>query len=237
MTRTGRLLAALAIVVLAGIGLGGCGAVHAVQAAVDLDRELSRAGYPDASVSFDTHNGRTIVTILHVAPGTDADRVAGVVWEKFKYRVSGIEVGSEFFDRAALQEEFGPRNPDYDRHTFEGEFVRAGKAVLIGVGVGLIVIVAGGVLLAVFLVRRSRRRPPRPVPAWGGGYGGHSGYSGSSGYPPPPGGPRPYGPGPSSPVPPWPQRPPQAQPQPPPQAQPPPPPPPPPPQPRGEPPA
>src|SRR6266550_2895693 len=153
------MLAAVALVLLATIGLSGCGAVRAVQAAAELDRELRSAGYPDASVSFDTHNGRTIVTITHVAPGADSDRVAGVVWRTFKYRVSGIEVGSEFFDRSTLLEEFGPRNPDYDRTTFEGEFVRAGKAIGIGVGVGMLVLLAAGVLLAVFLIRRSSRRP------------------------------------------------------------------------------
>src|SRR3954466_13438961 len=99
MTPARRAVAAVALVLLAALGLGGCGAVRAVQAAAELDRALSRAGYPGASVSFDTHNGRTIITITNVAAGDDADRVAGIVWRTFKYRVSGVEVGGEFFDR------------------------------------------------------------------------------------------------------------------------------------------
>ena len=163
-----RALVVVVIAVLGGLSLSGCGAVRAVQASIDLDRELSHAGYPEASVSFDTHNGRTIVTIENVAPGPDAERVAGVVWRTFKYRVSGVEVGSEFFDRSALQESFGPRNPDYDRTTFEGEFVRSAKAIGIGIGVGMIVLLVVATVLAILLLRRSSRK--RQSPAWAGGY-------------------------------------------------------------------
>jgi hypothetical protein len=129
----------------------------AVTATLTTERALHRAGFNDAGVSVHLQSGFTEVEVTGVAGGEDGQRAAGVVWQSFPYRLDAVLIAGDVYPKALMQAQFGPRNPVYERRTLSHEFVQLGRAVLVGLGVGGLVLSAGLVLLIIFFVRRGRK--------------------------------------------------------------------------------
>ncbi|HUE58608.1 MAG TPA: hypothetical protein VMO88_03425 [Acidimicrobiales bacterium] len=197
--------------------LGGCGPITSMY---DTQQALRDAGYQSVSVSFNYRNADEVkvsVTVNAAPSATNANDVAGIVWQKFHERFSLLALtvhGSgpaltRDYSYADLVSLFGPRNPAYDRTSLSSATNRLGVIAIIVV----VVLIAAVVFIVVMVTRRRRRRRPPSWPAGGPPWmqGGPPWMQGGpqwmQGGPPPGGGPwqpgAPWQPGPGQPVAPW----------------------------------
>lgn len=159
----------------------------AITDSVTTTRALRQAGLRDANAYFQVIDNRTQVQVWYVDSSTeeqtvalDDQRAARVVWDTLAVRVDVVQVSShtpapEFipgrrFDRASLEQRFGPRRPELDKAVqFDPAALRR-RAQSAGAVVLLVVVAAR---IAVLLVRRRGHRqassastaPPSPEPA------------------------------------------------------------------------
>lgn len=178
------LLAALALVLVL---TAGCSLAKGFVSTVN---QLDAAGFGTADIEMaGTDSFRVTVTKDTEDLDAAAAEAAGVVWRTLPLRIESLEVvctngfggeGAYTADRAELERRFGPRDPSLDEG-FQESDARTIAAVVLGLFLGGLVILAGIVVLIVVLVRRNRRRRPPPGPPAPPGWGAQ---------PPPPG----YGP-------------------------------------------
>ena len=211
------------VTVMLGLLVGGCGVVKGIN---DTKRAIENAGFSDVSVEFEATNGVDSVDVRYRSTATSREaldvevrRIAEAVWNTAPLRLDvvtitpiGSSAGGEVatINRAALQQEFGPRPASVNEKNF-GDLANA-KGIFIGFVIAFLVILAVIVLVVVLVVRASRRRRAQPM-AWAGGYPGQP--PGAPGWQAPPAAPGswpaqpqpPAGPPYQAPPPGWPQQP------------------------------
>lgn len=170
------LVAAVAVVGLAGSGCAGLGELNQLQ-----DR-IERDGYDVSSVfheDFGSDENQVEVVAERGRGETGLDgqlEIAGVVWETyprtFDHVLVELDDDSVRFSRGTLQERFGTRAERLDEQEFSDDIRSGMRGAAIGLAVALAIGVSA-VVVAVVLVRRRRRRnppPPPPPPPYGYGW-------------------------------------------------------------------
>ena len=190
-TTRGVLLGALIVV------LGACALVTST---VDTTRALQSEGFGGVRVIPTALSSGTAVRVTAQPPPGAAQPeqlAAKAVWDHFEFRFTRVEVvlsgrTPTAFARAQLLATLGPRPAGFDRRSVTGSLGRI-VAIVVGVGGVTVLLIVG--VIAVFVVRRRRRKVAAGPPHGWPGYGPPGGYG-----PPPPGyGPPPAGYGPPPP--------------------------------------
>ena len=118
-----------ATVVLATLTLvlaAGCGTIGAF---VDLQDDLQNAGFSDVNVNVDCDSGGDVLRIEATGPPGDTPeeaqrKAAEIAWTTFprRFELLRLDIGGQSvtLDRAQLEQEFGPRDPDLDDKAARG---------------------------------------------------------------------------------------------------------------------
>ncbi|MEJ7584505.1 MAG: hypothetical protein WKF43_10575 [Acidimicrobiales bacterium] len=172
-------------------------ACSTIGAFVDLESDLEQEGFRNINVELDSDSGLDALQISADPPAglgvEDAQsRAAEITWTTFPRRFDQLRVvisGTDrTYERAELEEQFGPRPAGLDDKQLEDELRNIGIGVLIALGVGALLCVGLIVLVVVLVIRSSRKKKAAQTQQW-------QGQTGGPGQPPwsqpPPGGPPP----------------------------------------------
>lgn len=187
-TRRGRRLAALVAAALVLALVAGCSTVRVL---AGFTETMSDAGFTNPRVEFTGTRSIILVVSAGSPPGSTTaeahEEAARLVWERFPRRVEQVRItidgDREDLDRSALQERFGPRDPDLDATALDEEVDRFTTQLLLGMAVGGLLLVAVTGVIVLLVVRNRRTRAPQTRPSAAGGRPGWPGAP--PGWPPP----------------------------------------------------
>jgi hypothetical protein len=180
----------------------GCSAVTEL---LQLTDRIQREGYTSVEVFHSDSFGTTAASEVQIDAGVGRgepapagqQEIAEIVWTTYPRRFDLVTIDlsgdQASFDRRQLEALFGPRDPSLDEQEFSDDLTSGLRTAGIVALVGLVVVLAGVLLL----VRRARRRRREQ---WGApaGPAGYATYGPGYGppaqpYPPPPAPPPPFG--------------------------------------------
>ena len=152
---TGRLLAVLAVAVLAVAGGGRAEGV------ADTRRALEGAGYQQVGIDLRARSGIGVARVEAAAGGPPADSAAEVVWDTLPVRFDQLIVAlgdaTTPFSYQELAGRFGPRDRALDGKPIDEQVVRSGLRLMLLLSAGALLSVGLVVVTVLAVVRATKR--------------------------------------------------------------------------------